>query len=106
MTVHVDDRTYQSAMPEALLLELTGWRLPVDEFNLWLIADLNANDGRLERNDNGQITRFVPACAPPCEVPLHIEYGRYQRVNKLVLPHSIKVISPQQTLIFKISQWQ
>ena len=106
ITVKVDDQQYQSATPEQLLFDLTGWRLPVEQFNHWLIADVEPKDGLIERDAQGYITHFSPRCEAACQTPLRIQYAQYRRVNKLALPHSIKVTTPQQTLTFKITQWQ
>lgn len=104
-----DGQTYASNVPEQLILELTGWQLPIDQLNHWLIADVREEDGVVSKNDQGVITEFMPTCfvidKQTCPTPMRVTYSDYRKVNKVSLPHRITLIMGAQTFRLKVSGW-
>jgi outer membrane lipoprotein LolB len=104
-----DGQTYESNVPEQLILELTGWQLPIDQLNHWLIADVREEDGVVSKNDQGVITEFMPTCfvidKQTCPTPMRVTYSDYRKVNKVSLPHRITLIMGAQTFRLKVSGW-
>lgn len=109
MRLTTDGQTYQASMPEELIVKLTGWELPIDRLNHWLIADVTDKDGEIIKYTDGLIKDFIPACTvnmqSSCPTETRVIYSDYRKVNKLSLPHQITLKTGQQTFKLKVSGW-
>jgi outer membrane lipoprotein LolB len=99
--VIVDDagRQARSTDPEALLLEMTGWRLPLHALQRWVRGLPAAQDESIELDDNGHLARLESG-------GWEIDYRAYTEVGELFLPRRMNVRGPDMELRLVIDQWQ
>lgn len=94
------DGTFTSASPESLVLELTGWDIPVSQLVYWVrglpapepVADeIQLQEGRLQQLS---------------QAGWDIEYQRFTVAHGLSLPSKIVLQRPDTRLTVLIKQWQ
>jgi outer membrane lipoprotein LolB len=93
-------KTFTANSPETLLLEQTGWSLPVSDLYYWL-RGLPDPHGRFKRSFdlNNHIVHLY-------QNGWEIRYLRYISVNNIDLPHRIVLSNDQWQVRLVITQWQ
>jgi outer membrane lipoprotein LolB len=102
----VDDQTYTDSNAQDLLLQTTGWDIPVNQLQRW-IKGLPDKEDTIEFNENGTIKRLVPSCQQ-CGKWI-VEYNSYLQSNELVLPSALTIRDISQSNAFikvRISTWR
>jgi outer membrane lipoprotein LolB len=102
----VDDEVYRDTNAQSLLLNTTGWDIPVEQLQRW-IKGLPAENDQLEFNPNGTLKRLYPACNQ-CGKWI-VDYERFMQVGDLVLPQALVIRDISQDNAFiklRISSWR
>jgi outer membrane lipoprotein LolB len=104
VTMIADDQTYQDSDPTDLIYRITGWHIPVDKLRLWIKGQHQTSD-KVLRSEQGWVTQLQPVCNQ-CQEWL-ITYNNYKLVNKIWLPHSVKLKNTmnKSQLLIKINSW-
>lgn len=94
------DGVFQAASPEQLLLELTGWHIPVSELHYWA-RGLAAPDLPVEQQelDQGRLARLQQG-------GWQIDYRDYTLVEGLWLPAKMLMSRPETRLTLLYKSWQ
>ena len=91
---------FHAPSPEQLMLEQTGWQIPLSQLRYWArglpAADLPLYDERIEA---GRLQQLVQG-------GWDIEYRDYQRVDDLWLPSRITLSRAETTLTLLLKRWQ
>lgn len=91
---------FHAPSPEQLMLEQTGWHIPLSQLRYWArglpAVDLPLDEERIE---GGRLQWLVQG-------GWDIEYRDYQRVDNLWLPSRITLSRPETTLTLLLKRWQ
>lgn len=100
VTVHNKDGVFEAPSPEQLLLDLTGWQIPITALRYWArglpapdmpIVQQHIDQGRLASLDQGG---------------WNIEYRDYAMVDGLWLPAKMLMSRPETQLTLLYKTWQ
>ncbi|GLR70393.1 lipoprotein insertase outer membrane protein LolB [Agaribacter marinus] len=108
-TLEADGKEWQDTSPNRLIVDITGWSIPVSSLAVWMSGQAQIND-TISRYDNGLIKTLTPSCSG-CEV-WQISYGSYGEFalaqESLVLPSklTLKNSIDGTRLIIRIDKWK
>ncbi|MGL5947645.1 MAG: lipoprotein insertase outer membrane protein LolB [Aeromonas sp.] len=92
----VQGNTYQSAQPQALIYQLTGWSLPLDALRLWIKGVPTRAPHRL--NSDGALAELTDG-------PWHVTFSDYRDAASFRLPHRLELTGQEARLKLLINQW-
>ncbi|WP_243637401.1 lipoprotein insertase outer membrane protein LolB [Parashewanella curva] len=98
----MDGKDYQSKNPEALLLRMTGWSIPVSLLPSWITGQTQQAE-HLTRDGQGrprQLTKIIDG------VKWQLTYSRWQTLNGIELPKLLTLSRPNLSLKIQLNQWQ
>ncbi|MDZ7751332.1 MAG: lipoprotein insertase outer membrane protein LolB [Gammaproteobacteria bacterium] len=96
-----DGKEYAAAEPEALMLDILGWRVPVDGMRHWMVG---RPDPRWEirarvEDEAGRLVELRQA-------GWHIRYLDYGKDTGIALPRRIRLETERFSLHIVISRWE
>jgi outer membrane lipoprotein LolB len=108
-TLHADDKTWQAPSASDLILQVTGWQVPVEELSDWMKGEVDAAlvNARFE---NGLVQSFTTQCNG-C-LPWTIQYNSYGEFEfeqgSFTLPTSMRLRqeATDTLLILRIDKWK
>lgn len=107
-TLIADDKTWQDPSPAALIFQITGWDVPVEDLSDWMKGQVESKLVS-EYFENGLVKEIVTICEL-C-VSWKIRYNSYGEFsfeqNVYTLPTSMRLEDRQTktTLILRIDDW-
>ncbi|GAC13535.1 lipoprotein insertase outer membrane protein LolB [Aliiglaciecola lipolytica] len=104
--LEVDDQTFIDNNANELILQVTGWNIPVERLALWVKGQHTEADN-VVFDDFGLVSTLEAKCRK-C-APWTLSYSNYKKVEELWLPHSIQLVNTQNAMNqikIKISSWQ
>lgn len=101
-SVLYDGKEYQSADAQQLVYQLSGWVLPMDEPQQWLLGNIAAQDAQFD-----QLQRLTQASwQSPNGLTWQIKYSNYEAYNGVWLPSRISLIQDNIRVKLQINDWQ
>ena len=99
--VAADRKSYAAPDAEALLVQVTGWRLPVRGLRYWIrgLPEPAAGKVQATRDEAGRLRRLEQS-------GWSIEYQRYQVVGEIYLPAKLRLIHDDITVRIVVDQWE
>ncbi|GAA0858279.1 lipoprotein insertase outer membrane protein LolB [Aliiglaciecola litoralis] len=104
--LEADEQIYTDIDASSLILQVTGWNIPVDKLALWIKGQYTRSDN-VVFDDNGLLSSLTAKCRA-C-APWTLQYSRYKQVGDVWLPHDIVLTNsgdPNNQIKIKISAWQ
>ncbi len=100
VAVRTKNGRYEASSPEQLLLELTGWQIPISELRYWA-RGLPAPDLPVERqhHEQGRLASLVQG-------GWKIEFPDYSLVEGLWLPAKMSMSRPETRLTLIYKRWR
>ncbi|WP_133407912.1 lipoprotein insertase outer membrane protein LolB [Parashewanella tropica] len=98
----MDGKDYQSTNPEALLLRMTGWSVPVSLLPKWITGQIQPSE-KVMRDSQGRPKQFTSIIDG---VKWQLTYVRWQRLNGVELPRQLTLSRPNLSLKIQLNQWQ
>jgi outer membrane lipoprotein LolB len=92
-----DDQVYYDTDAEQLLWRTTGWQIPVQKMQYWILG-IPAQAPDFELNKEGYLSELRYGY-------WLVNYQSYQSFDGLIMPKKLRVIHPEVTLKFSIHQW-
>lgn len=108
-TLRADDKTWQAPSASDLILQITGWQVPVEELSEWIKGEVNASLVN-SRFENGLVQSFTTQCND-C-LSWTIEYNSYGKFEfeqgSFTLPTSMRLRqeATDTLLILRIDKWR
>jgi len=103
VTIEADDGPVRGHSAEQLIWQLTGWHIPVNQLQHWLVGDvINASDVTL--NAQGYFTQGI--IIDSLNRPWQLTLGNYKQVQGRTMPHSLRLQRENSLLKLAINQWQ
>ena len=101
-SVLYDGKEYQSADAQQLVYQLSGWVLPMDEPQQWLLGNITAQDAQFD-----QLQRLTQASwQSPNGLTWQIKYSNYEAHKGVWLPSRISLIQQNIRVKLQINDWQ
>jgi len=99
--VDADGQTFAAQDADALLVQVTGWQLPVRGLRYWIrgLPEPAAGKAQTTRDDAGQLRRLEQS-------GWTINYQRYQMVDGISLPAKLQLAHKDIAVRIVIDQWQ
>ena len=99
--VDADGQTFAAQDADALLVQVTGWQLPVRGLRYWIrgLPEPAAGKAKTTRDEAGQLRRLEQS-------GWTINYQRYQLVEGISLPAKLQLAHEDITVRIVIDQWQ
>lgn len=99
--IKADGDTYQSNSPNALIEDVVGWPIPVNQLSNWV---LGLHGGVvISKDEKGRTKRALVRVSATEEWTL--TYRSYVKIGSISLPQVIECERYQTRLILKINQW-
>ncbi|MEE4244868.1 MAG: lipoprotein insertase outer membrane protein LolB [Kangiellaceae bacterium] len=92
-----DDKVYHGNDPEQLLWQTTGWIIPVNKMQQWILG-VNDETDSVTTNEAG-----LPASIN--FKPWTVKYQKYSKFAGLTMPKKLRANHPDITLKFSIHNW-
>lgn len=99
--VDADGQTFAAQDADSLLVQVTGWQLPVTGLRHWIrgLPEPAAGETQATRDDTGQLRRLEQS-------GWTIDYQRYQVVDGISLPAKLRLAREDIAVRIVIDQWQ
>ena len=99
--VDADGQTFAAQDADALLVQVTGWELPVSGLRHWIrgLPEPAAGEAQANRDEAGQLRRLEQS-------GWTINYERYQVVDGVSLPDKLRLAREDIAVRIVIDQWQ
>jgi len=99
--VDADGQTYAAQDADTLLVQVTGWQLPVSGLRHWIrgLPEPAAGQAQATRDEAGQLRRLEQS-------GWTINYQRYQVVDGISLPAKLRLAREDIAVRIVIDQWQ
>jgi len=99
--VDADGQTFAAQDADALLVQVTGWELPVSGLRHWIrgLPEPAAGEAQANRDEAGQLRRLEQS-------GWTINYERYQVVDGVSLPAKLRLVREDVAVRIVIDQWQ
>jgi len=99
--VDADGQTFTARDADALLVQVTGWRLPVRGLRYWIrgLPEPAIGKARLTRDDAGQLVRLEQS-------GWTVNYQRYQSVGGVLLPDKLQLLHADIAVRIIVDQWE
>ena len=99
--VDADGQTFAAQDADALLVQVTGWELPVSGLRHWIrgLPEPAAGEAQVNRDEAGQLRRLEQS-------GWTINYERYQVVDGVSLPAKLRLVREDVAVRIVIDQWQ
>jgi outer membrane lipoprotein LolB len=99
--VDADGQTFAARDADALLVQVTGWQLPVMGLRYWVrgVPAPGGGEALTSRNEAGQLSRLVQS-------GWTINYDRYQIVGDISLPDKLQLVSDDISVRIIIDKWE
>ncbi|WP_283106996.1 lipoprotein insertase outer membrane protein LolB [Shewanella surugensis] len=99
----IDGKTYEDNNAQALLLNVTGWAIPIDALPLWITGQPSPSDiVNIQDNQHRPINITTTQAVPPWS----INYLSWQQQNGTELPRLLTLNSDDIKIKIQINQWQ
>ena len=95
-----DKQVYRAAAPDDLLLEHTGWRVPVAGLRYWILGRPAPEDaiGSLALDPAGRLAQLYQS-------GWHIQYQRYKEFDGIPLPTKMTLENPKVQAKLIVRSW-
>ena len=99
--VDADGQTFTARDADALLVQVTGWRLPVRGLRYWIrgLPEPAVGKARLTRDDAGQLVRLEQS-------GWTVNYQRFQFVGDVLLPDKLQLLHADIAVRIIVDQWE
>ena len=99
--VDADGQTFAAQDADTLLVQVTGWELPVSGLRHWIrgLPEPAAGEAQANRDEAGQLRRLEQS-------GWTINYERYQVVDGVSLPAKLRLVREDVAVRIVIDQWQ
>ena len=99
--VDADGQSYAAQDVDALLIQVTGWQLPVRGLRYWIRGLPEPAAGRAQetRDEAGQLVRLEQS-------GWTVNYQRYQLVGDVLLPAKLQLLHADIAVRIVIDQWE
>lgn len=99
--VDADGQTFAAQDADTLLVQVTGWELPVSGLRHWIrgLPEPAAGEAQANRDEAGQLRRLEQS-------GWTINYERYQVVDGVSLPAKLRLVREDIAVRIVIDQWQ
>jgi len=103
VTIEADDGPVQGRSAEQLIWQLTGWHIPVNQLQHWLVGEVrDATQISLTPQGDFKQGTIVDSLNRPWQLSL----GQYKMVQGHKLPHQLRLQRDGSLLKLAINQWQ
>jgi outer membrane lipoprotein LolB len=99
--VDADGQTFAARDVDALLVQVTGWQLPVRGLRYWIrgLPEPAAGTVHTTRDEAGQLRRLEQS-------GWTVNYQRYQLVDDILLPAKLQLLHDDVSVRIVIDQWE
>ena len=99
--VDADGKTFAAEDADVLLLQVTGWQLPVTGLRYWIrgLPAPGAGEAQTRKDDSGRLNRLVQA-------GWTINYDRYQIVDDISLPDKLQLLRDDIAVRIVVDKWE
>lgn len=99
----IDGKTYEDSNAQALLLNVTGWTIPIKALPLWITGQASPTDIVNSRDNQARPINITTTQAVPT---WSINYISWQQQSGTELPRLLKLSSDDIKIKIQINQWQ
>lgn len=99
ISLEYEDRTYQHHDASALLYELTGWAIPVEQIPAWLKGQV-LPDNQAIFSDNGLLQQIR---TPQGWL---VNLSDYRQTAHYILPYQLELKTPSDLIKIRVDKWQ
>lgn len=102
VTLKFDGKTYHDRDAENLVWQITGWRLPINDFKYWVTGKLNPLSplpGNIKRDNNQRLWSFDSLNG------WQVTYQNYKFFSGIALPHNMTINNNNFQLKLRVSDW-
>ncbi|NVJ50012.1 MAG: outer membrane lipoprotein LolB [Gammaproteobacteria bacterium] len=93
-----DDKTYHGDNAELLLWQTTGWYIPVNALQRWILG-IASNAPSVQYQEDGLVKQLSFDS-------WQLQFQRYQSFSGLTMPKKMKATHPDITLKFSVREWE
>ena len=99
--VDADGQTFVAQDVDALLVQVTGWQLPVRGLRYWIrgLPEPAAGKAQVTRDEAGQLLRLEQS-------GWTVNYQRYQLVDDVLLPVKLQLLHADIAVRIVVDQWE
>jgi outer membrane lipoprotein LolB len=99
--VDADGQTFVAQDVDALLVQVTGWQLPVRGLRYWIrgLPEPAAGKAQVTRDEAGQLLRLEQS-------GWTVNYQRYQLVDDVLLPAKLQLLHADIAVRIVVDQWE
>ncbi|HAJ93042.1 MAG TPA: outer membrane lipoprotein LolB [Gammaproteobacteria bacterium] len=99
--VDADGQTFTAPDADALLVQVTGWQLPVRGLRYWIrgLPEPATGKAQLTRDEAGQLLRLEQS-------GWIVKYQRYQYVGDVLLPDKLQLLHDDISVRIVVDQWE
>lgn len=99
--VDADGKTFAAEDADVLLLQVTGWQLPITGLRYWIrgLPAPGAGEAQTRKDDSGRLNRLVQA-------GWTINYNRYQIVDDISLPDKLQLLRDDIAVRIVVDKWE
>ncbi|GGO74340.1 lipoprotein insertase outer membrane protein LolB [Bowmanella pacifica] len=99
ISLEYEDRTYQHHDASALLYELTGWAIPVEQIPAWLKGQV-LPDNQAIFSDNGLLQQIRTPQG------WQVNLSDYRQTAHYILPYQLELKTPSDQIKIRVDKWQ
>ena len=96
--VELSDQTYTGTNAQQLLYRTTGWNIPVDQLEQWILGIYTSN-ANYQNNTDGYVEHIYFD-------QWHMQFRTYKDFAGLIMPKKLRVTHPEVTIKFSVHDWQ
>lgn len=98
ISLEYEDRTYQHHDASALLYDLTGWAIPIEQIPAWLKGQVSANNQAIFA-DNGLLQQIRT------KEGWLVNLSDYRQTQNYILPYQLELKTPSDLIKIRVDKW-